>query len=151
MVLGLDLVLRQINDGVILFDLDQHLFAIGGDLVAIRITKDGFLPVLETVGAEVRLVILIGAVFVFILVVRDRAPQVEETVADHAKVAVVGRSNLEDIDPILDAVGIDLYDDRFLGLVFFTTFLLRIFGLLLLSVFVLFLGFADLVAPRREG
>src|SRR5262252_2367103 len=39
MILGLDLILRDVDDGVFLFDLHQHPFSIERDLVIVGVAK----------------------------------------------------------------------------------------------------------------
>ena len=59
-ILGLDFILRNVNDRVVLFDLHQHLFAVERDLVIVGIAKHRLLAVIEIVSAEMRF-------FVFLL------------------------------------------------------------------------------------
>ena len=51
-VFGLDLVLRQIDDRVIFFDFNEHLFPIECDLVIVHIANHRFFTVLHAVRAE---------------------------------------------------------------------------------------------------
>ena len=51
-VLGLDLVFRQVNDRVILFDFYQHLFSVERDLVIVRIANHRFFAIFQAIGAK---------------------------------------------------------------------------------------------------
>ncbi len=53
LVLQLELVFRQVDDGVILVDLDQHLLAVGRDLVAVHLAEHGLFAIFQAVGTEV--------------------------------------------------------------------------------------------------
>ena len=53
-ILGLDLIFGNVDDGVVLFDLHQHLFPVGRDLVIVGVADHGLLAVVEVVSAEVR-------------------------------------------------------------------------------------------------
>ena len=63
-ILGLELVLGEIDDGVILLDLDQHLLAVGGDLIGVDVTEDGLFPVFQAVDAEVPFAIAVVSIVV---------------------------------------------------------------------------------------
>ena len=52
LVLRLDFVFRQIDDGVVLLDFDQHLFAIIGNLISVHVAQNGLFPIFQAVGAE---------------------------------------------------------------------------------------------------
>ena len=52
LVFGLELVFRQIDDGVVFLDFDQHLLAISADLIAVHLAKDGLFPVFQAVSAK---------------------------------------------------------------------------------------------------
>ena len=52
LVFGLQFVLRQIDDGVIFLNFDQHLLAISADLIAVHVAEHVFFPVFQAVGAK---------------------------------------------------------------------------------------------------
>ncbi len=54
MILGLDLIFGDVDDGVVLFDLHQHLFSVGRNLIIVGVADHGLLAVVEIVSAEMR-------------------------------------------------------------------------------------------------
>jgi hypothetical protein len=58
-VLGLDLIFGDVDDGVVLFDLHQHLFSVEGDLVIVGVADHGLLAVVEIVSAEMRFFVFV--------------------------------------------------------------------------------------------
>ena len=51
-ILRFDLVLGQIDDGVIFLDFDQYLLAVECDLVIIHVAEYGLFPVFQIVSAK---------------------------------------------------------------------------------------------------
>ena len=56
-ILGLELVLGQVDDRIIFVDLHQHLLAIEADLVAVDVAQNCLLAILQAVGAEMPLLL----------------------------------------------------------------------------------------------
>ena len=82
MVLGLELILRQIDDGVLLLDLDQHLLAVSGDLVAIDIAKDRFFAVFQAINAKMLFAVAAVAVVLIAggLIVAYGSAEIEDAI-----------------------------------------------------------------------
>ena len=72
-VLGVELVLGQVDEAVILALLDEHLLAVARDLVGADLAEHGFLAVLQAEGAQRRLCCVAGS---FFLVVAESSPTV---------------------------------------------------------------------------
>ncbi len=72
-ILRFELLLWQVDDRVLLFDLHQHLFPIKADLVSVHIAQDGFFPVLQVIETEMPFQVFGAAVF-FAGSVAHRAP-----------------------------------------------------------------------------
>src|SRR4030095_5865228 len=157
-ILGLDLILGDVDDGVVLFDLHQHLFSVERDLVIVDVADHGLLAVVEIVSAEVRFPVSVRVSLFVVLsnLVAGCAAQIENSaVIKHADIAIVTGRNLQTDDPVLDSIGIDFYYDRFfwffLGLLLARTCLrLFLFSLLCLFFFSFFRGLADFIALWRE-
>ena len=66
-ILGLELVFWQIDDGVIFFDLHQHLFAVERDLIIVHVAQDGLLAIVHVVNAKMRFPVSVRESFFVIL------------------------------------------------------------------------------------
>src|SRR5215831_18784061 len=157
-ILGLNLIFGNVDDGVVFFDLHQHLFSVERNLVIVGVAEHGFLAVVEIISAEVRfLVFLLEQLFVILAhFISGCATQIEDSaVIKHADIAIVTGRNLQTNDPILDSVGINFHYNRlfrFLFRLFLARACLRffLFGLLSFFFFSLFRGLADFIAFWRE-
>src|SRR4051812_38658823 len=115
MIFGFNLVFWQIDNGVVLLDLHQHLFAILCDLEGIDFTDDGFLPILQTEGTEVPLgrplpvALLLVARFI-----SRSAAEIENTIIDDANIAVRSWHDGKSSDSISNTVEVDSYHHRLL-------------------------------------
>src|SRR5947199_8337958 len=114
MIFGFDFVFRQIDDGVVLFDFDEHFFAVLTDLIIGNVTDDRFLSLLQAVTAQVPRFFAIGPVVIVVVafIITDSPALIEDPVINQAKVFVIPRRNGETNDSILDAIGIDLHAHR---------------------------------------
>ena len=59
-ILGFELVFRDVDDGVVLFDFYQHLFAVERDLVIVRVAEHGLLAIVDVVNAQMRFLVFVG-------------------------------------------------------------------------------------------
>src|SRR5437588_5198578 len=167
LVLEFELVLRQIDHGVFLAYLHQHLLAVVGDLVIAYVAEHRFLAVFETVGAKMITAAVRAGVVIVAAIVRDGAPHVKDAVVNHAKVRVIRRRNIQRDQTIVNPIQVDLHRLLwFCVLVFvrlllvvllcvFAGFLVRLrFVFILILVvgllFVLLLLFADFIAARSK-
>ena len=158
-VFSVELVLWHIDDGVIFFDLHQHLFAVERDLVIVRVAQDGLLAIVQAVNAKVRFPVSLGKSFVVIFtdfIGRCSAQIKDPPVIQHSNVAIISRSNFQAKNPILDSIGVYLHDDGLLWSflpVFFPValfFRLLLFGFLCFFFLSFFFSFADFIALRSE-
>ena len=115
LVLCLDLVFGQIDDGVILVDLDQHLLAVARDLILIDIAKNGLFAIFQAVSAKV-VFSLIGLTECLLLVflVGDRAAEIKDPIIHQSKIAVIGRLDFKSHQAVVNAIGVDLDRNRLL-------------------------------------
>ena len=158
-ILGLELVLWHIDDGVIFFDLQQHLFAVERDLVIVRVAQDGLLAIVHVVNAKVRFPVSVGESFfvIFADVISRCAAQIKDPpVIQHSDVAIISRCNFQPKDPVLDSIGIHFHNDRLLWFFFRllpSGFFFRFFFFGFLRFFLLsfFFSLADFIALRGEG
>ena len=65
-ILGLEFVFWHIDDGVVFFDLHQHLFAVERDLVIVHVAQDGLFAIVHVVNAKVRFPVSFRESFVVI-------------------------------------------------------------------------------------
>ena len=104
-VLGLDLVFGQIDHGVILVDLDQHLFAVARDLVAVDVAKHGLFAIFQAVGAEVIFPLLgLARIIVLAFLICDGAAEIKDPVVHQPQVAVVGGLDLQSDQAVVNAI-----------------------------------------------
>ena len=132
MIFGLELVLRQVDDRIIFVDLHQHLLAIEADLVAVHVAQDRLLAILQAVGTEMPLLLAGSRLFVLAAGVADRPAEVEDAAVHQSEVPIVGRSDFEANDAVLNPIRIDL--DRYRLLRFFLFLAILLFALLALSL-----------------
>ena len=167
LVLQFELVLRQIDHGVFLAYLHQHLLAVVGDLVIAHVAEHRFLAVFETVGAKMITTAVRAGVVIVAAIVRDGAPHVKDAVVNQAQVRVIRRRNIQRDQPIVNPIQVDLHRLLWLRVLVFVRLLLvvllRVFAgflvrlrfvfvliLLVGLLFVLLLFLANFVAPRSE-
>ena len=120
-ILGLDFILGDIDDGVILFNLHQHLFSVQRKLIVVRFADHCFLAVVEIVSVEVRFfVFLLEQLFVVLAhLIAGRAAQIKNAIViQHSDVAIVSRRDFQTNDPVLDSVGINFHYDWLLWFFF---------------------------------
>src|SRR5205085_2180941 len=173
LVLQFELVLRQIDHGVFLAYLHQHLLAIVGDLVIGHVAEYRFFAVFQTVGAKMITAAVRAGVVIVAAIVRDGAAHVKDAVVNHAKVRVIRRRNIQRDQTIVNPIQVDLHRLLWLCVLVFVRLLLvvllRVFAGFLVRLrfvfvcvlclvfilvvgffFVLILLFADLVAARSK-
>src|SRR6476659_4282460 len=169
-VLELELVFRQVDHGVILAHLHQHLLAVGRDLITAHVAVNGLFAIFEAIGAQMITAAIRAGLVVIAAIIRHGPAQVENAIAHHPQAPVVGGRNIERNEPVVNPVEVYFDRDRFLRSGFFVfvvflgvvTMLLIRFGLVLIFVFilvlvvglilvfVLLLFLADFIAPRSE-
>src|SRR5438105_2482622 len=139
-ILGFELVLRQIDDGVILLDLDQHLLAVSGDLVAVDIAKDRFFAVFQVINAKVLFAVVSVAVTAVVigLIVAYGSAKIEDTIVYQTKVVVITRRYLKNGKPVPYPIQVYLDSNWLLGVLIFV-FVLGVASLLIVRL--LLVGF----------
>src|SRR3954462_1634041 len=105
-ILRIDLVLWQIDHGVILIDLDQHLLAVVRDLVVVYVAEDGLLAFFNVVNAKRQLPRIPTATSLIVALVFLRT-EVEDLAFDDADIAIVTSRNLDADNAIVQAIKID--------------------------------------------
>src|SRR4030095_12484344 len=157
-ILGLEFVLWHIDDGVIFFDLQQHLFCVERDLVIVRIAQDRLFAIVYVINAKVRFPFSVRKSF-FVLfadfISRSPAYIEDPPVIQHSDVAIISRRNLQTKDSVLDSIGIYFHNDgllwfffRLLPSGFFFRFFL--FGCLCFFLLSFFFSLADFIALWRQ-
>src|SRR4030095_9091928 len=114
-IFRLQLVLGEIDDGVVFLNFEEHPFAVSRDLIAIYITQDSLFPVLHAINAKMRFPIApILIVFVVRGIVSDGPAEIENAIIHHSNIAVVARNNFDAGNTIVNTININLNYDRLL-------------------------------------
>src|SRR5256886_1887628 len=164
-IFGLKFVLGQIDNGVVLFNFDQHPLAIGRYLIGVDVAQDRLLTVLHAIETKVSLAIrTILLAFILAFLISNSAAEIEDTIVHQPNVAIVTRHDFYSRDAIMDAIQIDFnYHGllrRYLGSrsrtglwrggrrFLLLGFLFFAFFFLLLGAFLF--GLANFVTPRTK-